>query len=102
MSDLARERIAQNKRTKATYVDLGNCGLTVLPDEFRDLVWLQFMSLASSWWSWTGEQWEERNSRNTGAPNASLCDLAPLAGLTALQSLTVSGNQLEEIERITV
>ena len=46
MSELARQLIAENKRTKATFLDLGNCGLTELPAEIGELVWLEGLSFA--------------------------------------------------------
>ena len=45
MSELALKLIAENKKTKATFLDLGNCGLTELPDELFELTWLEGLSL---------------------------------------------------------
>lgn len=42
MSDRARQLIAENKRTKNPFLDLGNCGLeNELPKELLDCVWLE-------------------------------------------------------------
>jgi internalin A len=41
MSLLAQQLIAENKATKNPFLDLGNCGLTELPDELFDCVWLE-------------------------------------------------------------
>jgi internalin A len=46
MSTLARRLIAENKRTKATRLDLGNCGLTELPPELSDCTWLEELILS--------------------------------------------------------
>ncbi len=50
MSKLALQRIAENKKTRATTLDLGNCGLTELPPQALDCVWLETLILSQSWW----------------------------------------------------
>jgi hypothetical protein len=47
MSKLALKLIAENKRTGSPYLDLGNCGLTEVPPEIGELVWLEELSFAS-------------------------------------------------------
>ena len=37
MSGLALQLIAENKRSRATFLDLGNCGLTEVPAEVGEL-----------------------------------------------------------------
>src|SRR5262249_37593416 len=90
MSSLALQLIAENKRSRATYLDLGNCGLTEVPAEVGELVWLESLSLASEWAEWDGQDWQEKKSRNTGAKNYCLIDIGPLGRLTCLQSVTVT------------
>ena len=41
MSELALKGVREAKRTRATRLDLGNCGLTELPDELFELTWLE-------------------------------------------------------------
>src|SRR5664280_2064096 len=89
--------IAENKRTRATFLDLGNCGLTEVPAEVGELVWLESLSFASSWEEWDGRAWQRNESRNPGDSNERLTDLAPLAGLSALQSLKVSNTQVSDL-----
>jgi len=89
--------IAENKRTRATFLDLGNCGLTEVPAEVGELVWLESLSFASSWEEWDGRAWQRNESRNPGDSNERLTDLAPLAGLSALQSLNVSNTQVSDL-----
>lgn len=36
----AQELIAENKKTKNTFLDLGNCGLTTLPQELFEMTCL--------------------------------------------------------------
>ena len=52
MSELALQLIAENKRVKATYLDLGKCGLTALPKELAELVWLETLNLGDEWHDW--------------------------------------------------
>ncbi|MGC2108911.1 MAG: COR domain-containing protein [Candidatus Korobacteraceae bacterium] len=118
MSELASQLIAENKRTRDTFLDLGNCGLTELPAEVGELVWLESLSLASVWLEWDGQKREWKRSRNSGDKNrltdlkplgrltklqklivgeAPVTDLAPLAGLSALQTLDVSVSQVSDV-----
>jgi len=46
MSELALKLIREAKKTKAKKLDLGNCGLTELPDELFELVWLEELYLS--------------------------------------------------------
>ena len=49
MSELALKLIAENKKTRSPFLDLGNCGLTEVPEEIGELVWLEELSFASEW-----------------------------------------------------
>ncbi len=93
----ALQLIAENKRTGDTFLDLGNCGLTEVPAEVGELVWLESLSFASEWSEWDGRKWQRKRSRNTGDSNERLTELAPLAGLSALQSLNVSETQVTDL-----
>ncbi len=85
MSELALQLIAKNKRTRDTFLDLGKCGLTKVPSEVGELVWLKSLSLSDRCLKWDGREWEEKESQNAGGSNDLLIDLGPLAGLAALQ-----------------
>src|ERR1017187_8523565 len=93
----AKKLIAENKRSRATFLDLGNCGLTKVPAEVGELVWLESLSLASDWYEWDGREWQRKESRNTGDSNERLTDIGPLAGLSALQLLAVSGTKVSDL-----
>ena len=41
MSELAFKRIREAKEKRLTRLDLGNCGLTELPEELFELTWLE-------------------------------------------------------------
>ena len=74
MSDLALQLIAENRKTRETFLDLGNCGLTEIPREIKELAWLKSLSLSSEWYEWDGENWQERKSQNSGDKNDGLID----------------------------
>lgn len=124
MSELALQLIAENKKTRATFLDLGNCGLTEVQDEIGELVWLEGLSFASGWWD--GRY--EHGSKNTAVKNniarlsdglgqlkqlKTLClngsyhdhifdlaDLSPLIELGSLQILDVSTTQITDISSL--
>jgi GTPase SAR1 family protein len=75
MSNLALERIAKEKIEKTGKLNLGKCGLTELPEELFELVWLKELMLY---------------------PNQ-ITDISFLSGLTQLQSLDLSANQITDI-----
>ncbi len=54
MSELALQLIAENKRTRSPFLDLGNCGLTEIPAEIGELVWLEELSFANEFWFFDG------------------------------------------------
>jgi Leucine-rich repeat (LRR) protein len=87
MSELARQLIAENKRTRDAFLDLGNCGLTEVPVEVGELVWLESLSLAGEWLERDGMDWLFKESRNRGDKNRSPLDLGPLRRLARLRSL---------------
>ncbi len=101
MSELALKLIAENKKTRATFLDLGNCGLTEVPDEIGDLVWLEELSFANEWLD--GDKLVE--SQNTATAN-NIAKLSPtfvrfkqstagLGQLTRLKKLWLNGSYIE-------
>src|SRR5262245_19240837 len=96
MSELALALIAENKKSKAKQLDLGNCGLTEIPAGIGELTWLESLSLANTWWEWNGQDWQRQKSQNKG-PSNNLDNLNPIAGLAALQDLVVSGPMVADL-----
>ncbi len=94
MSVRARKLIAQNKKTRDPFLDLGNCNLSEIPEEIGELSWLRGLNLGSEWFEDGENDWDIKESQNTGRPNKRLADLSPLSSLTALQSLHVLGTQV--------
>ena len=88
---LAKKLIAKNKRTRAPFLDLGNCGLKEIPQEVADLVWLESLTLGPH----NPEKgWQA--SQNKGEPN-SLADLSPLSGLSILQTFSCDSTQVSDL-----
>ncbi|MBL7794868.1 MAG: leucine-rich repeat domain-containing protein [Saprospiraceae bacterium] len=67
MSELALRLIAENKKTKSTYLDLGYCRLTEVPEELGECVWLEKLVLSSMWWELQhNDSFDTRISANFG------------------------------------
>jgi internalin A len=96
MSDLALQLIAENKKTRATFLDLANCGLTTVPSEVSQLVWLESLSLSSGWQEWGLEDGIHRRTKNDGGSNKELTDIAAVAGLSNLRSLYLDESQIHD------
>jgi len=77
MSEKALQLIIENKETKATTLDLGNCGLTRVPVEVKELVWLEKIKFAV----WAGERCDNPNN---------LISLENIEGLINLRSIDVA------------
>lgn len=49
MSELALRLIEECKKTKSKKLDLGKCGLTEVPVEVGELVWLEELNFSNKW-----------------------------------------------------
>jgi small GTP-binding protein len=127
MSRLALQRIAENKKTKDPYLDLGCCGMTEVPEEIGDCTWLETLILSNEWQDFDLEKrsWETKTSQNEGENNNlrslpptlprllqlkklviagdysgqwGLSDLSPLQNLTKLTILDFRGNKVSELK----
>jgi internalin A len=78
MLELALNLITENKKTHSPFLDLGNCGLTEVPQEIAKLVWLEELSFASDWAYFDGKKWVAKNTQNKGPIN-NITRLAPAA-----------------------
>ena len=97
MSDLARKQIDENRKTKATFLDLGNCGMNEIPEEIGELSWLEGLSLGNTWPEDDGYLLEDRHSANSGPPNGPIQSLAPLGGLPRLRFISAM-EELPDLE----
>lgn len=101
MSDLAKKLIADNKRTRATFLDLGNCGLTETPNEIQELKWLEGLSVADSW-SEENDETHEKTTGNRGPRNDQLQEIGPLVALRRLKSFYAKGTLISDVSPLAV
>jgi internalin A len=99
MSELAQQIIAQNKKTKDKTLDLGNCGLTELPDEVLECVWVETLILSDQWWVYDLEkkEGEWQKSQNEGDKNQIITLLPNLARLSNLRVLVLNNNPIQDL-----
>ena len=69
MSELALKLIAENKKTRSSFLDLGNCGLINIPEKLAELVWLEELSFASERRNFIGGKWIRRRTENSQYAN---------------------------------
>jgi internalin A len=118
----ALELIAENKRTRSPFLDLGNLGLTEVPEEVFECVWLEYLNLGTA--IWKGFDWDtlnmeakkgfdinqievispeiqqlEKLTRLTLRENK-IKDLSWLKNLTKLEILDLHTNNIEDINPI--
>lgn len=130
MSELALKLIRETKEKRLTSLDLGNCGLTELPDELFELIWLEELNLSNeyTYWHEARKHWTRIKSSNNGSANHlanlpedikklenlkkliacgtyeyrwSLIDLKNLKNLKSLEMLDLSYNQISDIEPLS-
>jgi len=121
MSELALQLIAENKKTKAKTLDLGNCGLTEVPEEALECVWIEEFVLSGEWeeYKFNKNNWYDKKSKNKEAINTidslptnlsslrllkkivlnsmPISDLTPLRDLINLQKLYFSFTQVDNL-----
>ena len=91
MSELAKKLIAENKISKDTFLDLGNCGLTTLPAELLELTHLESLILGTYYFDEKQNYIETKNQGKGNQFNGKA--LIKLAELPALKNLLLGGNQ---------
>jgi small GTP-binding protein len=130
MSDLARQLIRENiekhrRGEDARTLDLGNCGMTEIPEEIGECVWVEKLILSDEWDEYDTEtnEWIQKNSSNRNEKNAlatlpsglnrltvlkrivfcdsQISDLSPLSEMMALQELNCSYSPLADLEPLS-
>lgn len=99
MSELALQLIHENikkhqRGEDARVLDLGNCGLTEVPQEIGQCTWLEELIFVDHSQHWNGEKWIEWQSQNAGEKNAISLLPNSFAKLQNLKRLDVSNNVL--------
>ena len=96
MSTLALNQIQKAKETHATFLDLGNCDLTELPDELIELPWLVRLNLGDFYYDRDQSSWiKAANKGNTNQLGTN--SLGVLAKLPQLQSLYLRNTGISDI-----
>lgn len=97
MSELALQLIAENKRTKSPFLDLGNCGLNQLPIALFDCVWIERLNLGSFYFD--VESKKRMSSPNRIVNNSfSGNELNSLQKLKKLHALFLSFNKISDLK----
>ena len=94
MSELALKLIREAKETRATRLDLGNCGLTELPDELFELTWLEELNLSDNGIVFDAKRkkWKRMQSSRYGSSN-NLKQVSPkIESLIRLKSFVANGS----------
>lgn len=102
MSELALRLIAEAKEQKSTRLNLGRCGLSSIPAEVFDLVWLEDLILADGWMEYKAEDqlWDLCIGKNVGSWNKIQTIPTQIKKLTRLRRLSLAGNQIQNIEAL--
>ena len=100
MSDLARQLISEAKRSRATVLDIGRCGLTDWPEEFWELTWLEELNLRNRKWDVEEEKWVSA-TKNQGAYNCLHYIPEEIGALEQLRRLEVGGSGTIYDETVT-
>jgi internalin A len=108
MSELALQRIREAKEQRLTRLDIGNCGLTEIPEEVFELTWLKKLIIEGFE---TYNIGEENNIKSfnpkmkllrglttlIASNQRELSNLSPLTHLTALEVLSVYNTQVSDL-----
>jgi internalin A len=88
MSELALQRIAQEKRERTGKLDLRYCGLTDFPPELFELEWLEELTISNEYLNF---QQRIEKSANKGEPNCITATLLPqgFANFPQLKTLRI-------------
>jgi internalin A len=94
MSELALKLIKEAKEKRLTRLDLGNCGLTELPDELFELVWLKYLFIMDEYKEPDGHEELDYKSLNLNSINH-LSER--ISNLKELITLKISGGSSSNI-----
>ena len=95
----ALKLIAQAKKNRKTRLDLGNCGLTELPDELFELTWLEELILSDSWseYIYKNQARYIKVSENKGEANNIIFIHPNIKLIKGLKKLIVAGANNKEL-----
>ncbi len=94
MSELALELIAKEKQERTGTLNISFCGLTEIPAEVAEMIWLHTLIIGNPSYIRLTREWVE--NPNQGKQN-SIADLTLLAQLPNLQQLACSKTQVADL-----
>lgn len=94
---LFAQRIAENKRTRATHLYLGDCRLRSVPEEIAELEWLEHLSISVHFNKWEDAAWRMQYIKNG---QDFLHDISALSKLPALQTLQLDSTKIENLHAL--
>ncbi len=97
MSQLALERIAESKKTKAKTLELRNCDIATIPQELFDCVWLDTLYLGANQISDISCLKSLVRLERLILSSNQISDISCLKDLTQLKSLDLNENQISDI-----
>jgi Leucine-rich repeat (LRR) protein len=104
MNELALQLIEENLRTQDPFLDLGNCGLTSLPNALFALTHLEALNLGAGYYDYEKQEWIETKNRK-GWNELTSNKLEQLSQIPKLKALflfrTISGGDISFIEKLT-
>jgi len=105
MSELAlrliRENIEKHRRGEdARALDLGNCGMTEVPEEIGECVWVEELVLSGEWLDYDLEKIIQ-TSTNKGITNKIECFPAALSRLVDLKKIILNSNPIRDLSSLT-
>ena len=101
MSELVLQLIAENKKTKNKTLDLGNCGLTEVPEEIGELVWLEKLYLKDNELRNILHLQTLTNLQELYVGYTKISDLSPLASLVNLLILDIGSSYVIDLSPIS-
>ena len=99
MADLALQLIQKEKEEQTGILDLGNCGLTHLPEELFELTHLKTLYLSDNQYDW--EKRKSRQSPNQGKRNKLLQIPTSITKLTALEELQIHRQNISNFSNLS-
>ena len=106
MSELALQRIRENiekhrRGEDARFLDLGNCGMTEVPEEIGECVWVEELALSVNLISDLSPLAKLTALQALVCFETQVSHLVPLVNLTALQTLECSETQVSDLAPLT-
>jgi internalin A len=95
MSELALQLIEQNKQSKEKFLDLNNCGLTALPTELLECIWLEKLNLGN--YSYVTDKHQSRKYNSSVANDFQLLENLDLDHLKNLKTLDLSDTNFSNL-----